>query len=194
MRPAITDADLDTAELSVGSHQAVADQLLAWANDPHPADVVSVKELITRAGEQLEYADDERAEDLYRQAVEAPGVAELDPRCHLMAMVLRRGALEEALVLDRELRRSRPTMALVYEYNGGTWAEHDPARALGWYNRGIRQHEEGEGFAVDDLGSLCWERWLFREEQGHPTDDYDLVGIGWVEQQREATESRLRDD
>ena len=194
MRPAITDADLDTADLSVGSHQAVADQLLAWANDPHPADVVSVKELITRAGEQLEYADDERAEGLYRQAVEAPGVAELDPRCHLMAMVLRRGALEEALVLDRELRRSRPTMALVYEYNGGTWAEHDPARALGWYNRGIRQHEEGEGFAVDDLGSLCWERWLFREEQGHPTDDYDLVGIGWVEQQREATESRLRDD
>lgn len=194
MRPAITDADLDTADLSVGSHQAVADQLLAWANDPHPADVVSVKELITRAGEQLEYADDERAEGLYRQAVEAPGVAELDPRCHLMAMVLRRGALEEALVLDRELRRSRPTMALVYEYNGGTWAEHDPARALGWYNRGIRQHEEGEGFAVDDLGSLCWERWLFREEQGHPTDGYDLVGIGWVEQQREATESRLRDD
>lgn len=186
MREPITPADLDAAELSIGSNRAVADQLIAWAHDPHPADVVSVKELLTRAGEQLEYADDDgaRAEELYRQAVDAPGVADLDPRCHLMNMLVRRGALDEARVLDDELRRSRPTEALVYEYNAGTWQDEEPLRALGWYNRALGQHERGAGFSAEDLGSLCWQRRIFREGLGHAPDDYDLVGMGWAQQRR----------
>lgn len=182
MRQPITAADLDTAELAVGSHRAVADQLVAWARDPQPDDVVTAKELLTRAGEQLEMVDDgqDEALELYRRAAAAPGAADLDPRCHLLAVLLRRGDLEEAREVDRDLRRSRPTDALVYEYNAGSWAAHDAQRALGWYNRGIRQHETGGGFSADDLGSLCWQRRRFRERLGHAPDDYDIVGTGWA--------------
>lgn len=185
MRAPITDADLEEAELSVGSHGGTADRLVAWARDPHPDDVVSAKELLTRAGEQLELADDDAAESLYREAMTMTGEVALDPRCHLVAMLLGRGDHDDALALDRELRHSRPDAAAVYEYTAAIWEEHDDRRrALGWYNRGIRHHEQFRRFTAHDLGSLAWRRWRLREQEGHAPDDYDLVGIGWREELR----------
>ncbi|MEE6288638.1 hypothetical protein V2J52_13335 [Georgenia sp. MJ173] len=187
MREPISEADLDAADFSGGSHRGVADRLVGWAREPHPGDVVSARELLVRAGEQLEQAeDDAAAERLYREAVAMTGEVFLDPRCHLAEVLVRRGALDEALAVDAELRRSRPDSAVAYRYMAETWQSHgDPRRALGWYNRALSRHEQGDGFTADDLGWLCHERWLLREQEGHPPDEYDLVGIGWLEQPRE---------
>lgn len=183
MRSPITEDDVDELELSTPDHRSVADQLVEWGDEPHPRDELSPRELLTAAGEQLELAGDpEAAEAVYRRAVVAEGVSELDPRSHLMALLLERGDTEEALVLDTQLRRSRPADAATYEYMADVWADHgDDRRALGWVTRGILVHEEGPGFSDTDFAMLCLMRWRIRERQGQEPDQYDLVGIGMDE-------------
>ncbi len=180
MRAPISEDDVDDLELSTTDHRRIAEQLIEWGEQPHPEDELSPRELLTEAGEQLEMAGDPvAAEAVYRTAVLAEGYARLDPRSHLIALVLGRGQREEALVLDRELRRSRPTEAAAYEYLGDVWAEHgDDRRALGWFTRGILVHEQGPGFPDVDLSMLCLSRWQVRERLGLDPDDYDFIGLG----------------
>lgn len=182
-RPPVTQDDVEELELSTPDHQGVAEQLLAWGERPHPEDELSPRELLTAAGERFELAGAVgAAESAYRQAVLAEGFADLDPRSHLAALLLGRGEVEEALVLDRELRRSRPTESAVYEYMADVWAEHgDDRRALGWLTRGILVHEQGPGFSETDLSMLCLARWQVRERAGEEPDDYDFIGIGMIE-------------
>ncbi len=180
MRAPITPEDAEELELSGFSHRQVAAQLLAWAEEPHPDDAVSPRELITRAGEQHELADDVGAAvELYQRAAAADGDAQLDPRSHLVALLLRRGDRDEALRWDRELRRSSPYGGATYEYMGEVWLEEgDDRRALGWYTRGVLRHEQGPPFEDYDLAGLCLARWRLRERLGHQPDDYDFIGIG----------------
>jgi len=180
MRSPISNEDVEELEYPAPDHRAVAQQLLAWAGEPHPDDEVSPRELLTRAGEQLELADDvDGALALYLRAVDTDGDAILDPRAHLVSLYLGHGEREEALAHDRGLRRSKPESSANYEYLGEVWAEHgDLQRALGWYTRGILRHEQGPPLATDDLAMLCLGRWQVREQLGHHPDDYDLIGIG----------------
>ncbi|PYG00933.1 hypothetical protein SAMN05216184_10289 [Georgenia satyanarayanai] len=183
MRSPITEDDVDELEFSTPDHRRVAERLIKWGDEPHPRDELSPRELLTAAGEQLELAGDpESAEAVYRRAVLAEGMSELDPRSHLMALLLERGDTEEALVLDTQLRRSRPADAATYEYMADVWADHgEDRRALGWVTRGILVHEEGSAFSDTDVAMLCLMRWRIRERQGQEPDDYDLVGIGMDE-------------
>ncbi|HLT84871.1 MAG TPA: hypothetical protein VKZ83_11625 [Phototrophicaceae bacterium] len=180
MRPPITRDNVEELEFPAPAPRAVAEQLVAWAEDPHPADEVSPRDLLTRAGEQLELADDgDGAVALYRRAIATDGDIVLDPRSHLLALLLGRGEREEALALDRELRRSRPHESATYEYMGAVWAEHgEDQRALGWYTRGLLRHEQGPPFTDTDLAMLCLGRWQVRERLGHQPDDYDFIGLG----------------
>jgi len=180
MRPPISNDDVEELEFPAPEPRAVAERILAWAQDPHPDDEVSPRELLTRAGEQLELADDvEGALAVYRRAVDTDGDVVLDPRTHLVTLHLKRDERDDALAQDRELRRSKPHSSANYEYMGEVWAEHgDLRRALGWYTRGILRHEQGPPFPDDDLAMLCLGRWQVREELGHHPDDYDLIGIG----------------
>lgn len=190
MRAPITEADVETLDLSTPDPQQAAGRLLAWAEDPHPDDAVSPRELLVLAGEQLELAGDTAgAEDLYRRAASAAGHASIDPRSHLVALLLDRGERDEALTLDRELRRSRPADAATYEYMGEVWSAHgEDGRALGWVTRGIGVHEQGPGFSQTDLAMLCLKRWEVRERQGQEPDGYDVVGIGMRERLDRAQE------
>lgn len=192
VRAAIDENDVAELELGSADNQAVARQLVEWAEQPHPADQISPRELLTRAGEQLEYADDgEAAVALYRRASEAPGDATIDPRSHLVSLLLQRGEHEEAAALDRELRRARPETSATYEYMSEVWAEHGQAqRALGWVTRGILRHEQGPPFSDVDLAMLCLARWQLREPAGHTPDDYDLIGIGMRERMAQRAEEQ----
>ena len=187
MRAAINENDVEELEFASADNRVVAGQLVEWAEQPHPADEISARELLTRAGEQLEYADDvEGAIALYRRAIDTPGDALLDPRSHLVSLRLRRGEREEADALDRELRRAGPATSATYEYMSEVWAEHgEDQRALGWVTRGILRHEQGPPFSDVDLAMLCLARWQLREPAGHPPDDYDLIGIGMRERMAE---------
>lgn len=180
VRSPITPEDAEELELSGAGHRQLADRLVAWAEEPHPDDALSPRELLTRAGEQLELADDvDAALELYRRAAAADGTAVPDPRAHLVTLLLQRGEREEALRWDRDLRRSRPEGGATYEYMGQTWLEvGDERRALGWYTRGILRHEQGPPFEDYDLGALCLARWRLRERLGHQPDDYDFIGLG----------------
>ena len=130
--------------------------------------------------------DVEGAIALYRRAIDTPGDALLDPRSHLVSLLLRRGEREEADALDRELRRAGPATSATYEYMSEVWAEHgEHQRALGWVPRGILRHEQGPPFSDVDLAMLCLARWQLREPAGHPPDDYDLIGIGMRERMAE---------
>lgn len=191
MRAPISQDDVDELEFDTGDHRAVAAGFVAWAEQPHPEDVLSPRELLTRAGEELELADDtEAAIALYRRAVHADGEALLDPRAHLVSLLLRREEPEEARALDRELRRSRPSDSATYEYLGEVWAEHgEEQRALAWLERGILRHEQDSPFSETDLAMLCLSRWQLRDHLGHPPDDYDLIGIGMQRQMQ----ARLQD-
>ncbi|WP_413451216.1 hypothetical protein AA0Y32_17415 [Georgenia phoenicis] len=190
MRSPITEDAVDELEFATRDHRSIAEQLIEWGDAPHPRDELSPRELLTAAGEQLELAGDpEAAEAVYRRAARAEGFSELDPRSHLMALLLERGDSEEALALDTELRRSRPSDAATYEYMADVWADHgDDRRALGWVTRGIGVHEEGPGFSDTDFAMLCLMRWRIRERAGQEPDHYDLVGIGMDERLDRAQE------
>ena len=187
MRAAIDEDDVEELEFGSADNQTVARQLVEWAEQPHPDDDISPRELFTRAGEQLEYADDtDGAIALYRRAIDTPGDALLDPRSHLISLLLQRGDRAEAEALDRELRRARPDTSATYEYMSEVWAEHgETQRALGWVTRGLLRHEQGPPFSDVDLAMLCLARWQLREPAGHTPDDYDLIGIGMRERMAE---------
>lgn len=193
MRAPITQDDVDQLEFNSADHGAAAAQFTAWAEAPHPHDALSPRELLTRAGEELELAeDDDAAMELYRRAADADGDALLDPRSHLISLHLHRGERQAALDLDRELRRSRPEESALYEYLGEVWAEHgDHRRALAWFERGILRHEQGAGFADVDLSMLCLSRWQLRQELGHPPDDYDAIGAGMLVQMEQREDEQL---
>lgn len=165
-----------------GAHRDLAEQLGQWAQDPHPLDELSPRELLTEAGAQLERAGDlDGALDLYRRAVASHGHATLDPRCMVVGVLHRQGRHEEADAVEQELRRSRPAEAATYAYMGELCEElGETTRALGWFNRGLSLAEDG-GLVEADMGRLCLARWGLRQRTGHDPDQFDQFGIDYAE-------------
>ncbi|GGK75921.1 hypothetical protein [Ornithinimicrobium pekingense] len=182
MREPVTEEQLDDLVLGAGTatpHERhdLAERFRTWADEPHPLDEVSPRELLTQAGEQHELAgDDEAALELYRRAAASPGPVALDPRCLVIHLLHRRGEHDQADELEQRLRRSRPRQASTYEYMGEVCVElGETARALGWFNRGITLAED-EGLLEAEMGGLCLARWRLRERLGHDPDQYDEFG------------------
>ncbi|WP_109472042.1 tetratricopeptide repeat protein [Ornithinimicrobium cavernae] len=183
MREPLTDADLleldlEHADASPAVAKAFATRLVSWAADPHPEDEPLPVHLLLLAGQHFEYGeDDEAAERAFRQAADlAP--EDLQPRVFLTSLLIRKGRVDEALPLERELRRSRPQEVSAYLLLGEAWHERgDHLRALGWYNRGLEQAERHDGISDGGIDLLCNGRLRVRQAMGQAPDEYDEVGL-----------------
>lgn len=183
MREPLTEDQLDdlvlgAARATTEERRALAERLRLWAQDPHPLDEMSPRELLAEAGGQRELAGDaEEALELYRSAAASHGPVTLDPRCMLIHLLHERGEHEEASEVEQDLRRSRPEQAATYEYMGQLCEElGETTRALGWFNRGISLAED-EGLMEAEMGALCLARWRLRERLGHDPDQFDQFGL-----------------
>lgn len=185
----LDDLVLDHSRSSATEHRALAERFLGWAEDPHPYDEPSPRELFTQAGEQLEFAgDDEGALAAYRRAVASHGSVALDPRCLVVDLLHRRGEHEEADGVEQELRRSRPAETGTYEYMGSLCEElGETTRALGWYARGLSLAER-DGLPEAQMGQLCLQRWRLRQRLGQDPDQFDEFAMDFQERvQRDLT-------
>lgn len=183
MREPVTEDQLDDLVLRAGrattdERRALAERLRLWAEDPHPLDEISPRDLLTEAGAQRELAGDEEAAiELYRRAAAGHGPVTLDPRCMVIHLLHARGEHDEADEVEQALRRSRPAQAATYEYMGELCEELGRTTgALGWFNRGISLAEDG-GLLEAEMGALCLARWRLRERLGHDPDQFDQFGL-----------------
>lgn len=184
MREPLTEDDvLDYVDGFDGASPQVqipaADQLLAWAESPHPDDGITVGQLLTLAGERYQLGGDaETTERIWRRAAAERPTDGPDPRCLLTEHLLGQGRAEEASELDNEVRKSRPDDPFTYLWMGEAWEEHgDARRALGWFNRGLAYVDRHGGFDERDVEMLCLDRWRVRQAQGMEPDEYDEVAI-----------------
>src|SRR5688572_11306774 len=87
----------------------VAQQLIDWSAERHPADAVEVTPaaLLAEAGQILELLGDHAAAlEVYRRAVTAEGTVEPDVRCFLHRALVTVGDLPAARLVADEVRRS----------------------------------------------------------------------------------------
>lgn len=163
-------------------HAAAADQLVGWAEEPHPEDDVWRGDLLLRAAfQRSEAGDAEGALALALRASQA-GISEgADPRAFATELHFLLDRPEEARAVSEDLRRSRPDTAETYWTMATIWEAHqDPKQALAWYNRGIALVEDTDGPPAD-LGLLCSGRWRIRQSLGLAPDDLDELGMGFDE-------------
>lgn len=172
------DASLTGA--SPQAHAAAANELLTWAEQPHPEDEAWPGDLVLRAAFQLSSAGDtEGALGLALRAAEQ-GISEgADPRAFAAELLFQLARPEEAKEISEELRRSRPHDPATYWTMATIWESREElTQALAWSNRGIALVEEVEGPPAD-LGLLCSGRWRIRQALGHEPDELDELGMGF---------------
>ncbi|MCK0112449.1 hypothetical protein MWU75_09895 [Ornithinimicrobium sp. F0845] len=183
MREPVTFSDVLDLEMSYDEAQGeqllpLARELLALAEDPHPADDHAPSALLAMAGQYFGDAGDaETAEQVLRRAIDLDDRGGVDPRCFLIELYLETGRDEEALALDNETRRSRPLHVVTYSVLGQLWSSRDPRRALGWFNRGL---DLAERTGEDDSATyslLCVGRYHVRRGQGQDLDEYDEIAV-----------------
>lgn len=185
MRGPLTVDDVEELETGAGTseqHRAVAAQLRAWAEEPHPDDErITPAVLLVSAGEQLDLAgDNEAALVLFRCAVTAQGSAPPDTRCYLHHGLLRVGDGAEARKLADELRRERPTDGDVYLLIGQNYERADDlVEAHRWFTMGLthmeNQVQEGNDLSAAGLAALALVRFRVRRALNLPPDEYDTV-------------------
>ncbi|WP_114906952.1 hypothetical protein [Ornithinimicrobium murale] len=172
------DSGLEGA--SPAAHNAAAEQLLGWADEPHEQDGAWPGDIVLRAAFQLSEAGDR--EGAVRQALRASdlGLSEgADPRAFATELLFQLDRPDEARSVSEDLRRSRPADPETYWTMASIWEVRSEARqALGWYNRGIALVEETEGPPAD-LGLLCSGRWRVRQSLGLDPDELDELGMGF---------------
>jgi hypothetical protein len=194
MREPLTIEDLDDLMMQApgqgeAGHRELAAQLLAWAEDPQDDDTMSVADLLVRAGEQLQFADDiEGAMDAYRAAADRPETTVPDARAYLVHMLLELGQVAEAEVLSEQLRKSRPQAAATYDFVGETWeVAGELDRANRWMTRGMmlaQEQRDQMAFLMLAVGRLRVRRAI-----GFPPDIYDEMaaeGMRGARAEREA--------
>ncbi|WP_346619227.1 hypothetical protein [Blastococcus montanus] len=156
----------------------VAAQLMAWADERHPADAADVTPafLLAEAGEILEIVGDHSAAlAAYRRAAAAEGVVEPDVRCFLHRALVSVGDLPAARLLADEVRRSAPADLGVYAMVGETYEKSgDLSEAHRWLNLGLQQFGRSAGAGTDDLALdlllLTVVRRRIRRALGLPAD------------------------
>ena len=159
-------------------------QLIAWAEEPHPADAAGVTPaaLLAEAGEMLELLGDHAAAlDAYRRAAAAGDVVRPDVRCLLHRALVSVGKPAEARTLAEEVRRSAPGDLGVYAVIGETYEKAgDLSEAHRWLNLGL-QRFGGRVAPADptdcelDLILLAVVRRRIRRALGFPPDAVDRL-------------------
>lgn len=172
--------DEGLADASREEHAAAAEQLRAWAQDPHEQDGAWVGDILLRSAFQFSEAGD--PEGALAQALRASdaGISEgADPRAFATELLFLLERPEDARATSEDLRRSRPVDPETYWTMATIWEAHDdPKQALAWYNRGIALVEDTDGPPAD-LGLLCSGRWRVRQSLGMDPDDLDELGMGF---------------
>jgi len=172
----------ERASTPAGSLAAAA-TLVAWAEDPHPDDDVSPRELLAMAGSLRGAGEDpDGGVELLRRALVADGEAWVDPRGDLHHLLVAAGREEEAQAVAEELRRERPTPAQALGSVATTlWDQGRLEEAHRWYtlaaSRVLREAEDGSTPpGMDALAGLLADRAEVRAELDLPTDELDELG------------------
>ncbi len=186
VRPPVTldlFAEVAQQALEADDPLAAASRLTAWAEDPHPDDEVSTRELLSTAGTlQGAGGDVDGGVALLHRAIATDGPAETDPRGGLYGLLLRAGRQEEADRLAQELRRERPTPAeALGDVALSLWEHGRLEDAHRWYtlaaSRVLRDTETDPGSpGVDALPGLLADRAELRAELDLPADELDELG------------------
>jgi hypothetical protein len=178
--PVVAD-DLEKWESSAQTpedHRGAAVTLVAWADEPHPDDEVPPARLLSAAAWHLETAGDpERALDLHRRAVEAPGDVVPDARCYLHGALLETGHVDEARELADVIRREAPADTDVYLVMGENYAlAGDLTQAHRWLTMGAERLERTDR-PISGIGvfHLLRARRRVRDSLGLPVDDLDTL-------------------
>jgi tetratricopeptide (TPR) repeat protein len=173
--------DLDQFEGSAQTpqdHREAAATLVAWAEEPHPDDDLPPARLLSAAAWHLDTAGDpDRALDLHRRAVEAPGDVVPDARCYLHGALLEAGSVDEARQLADEIRRSAPADTDVYLVMGENYAlAGDLTQAHRWLTMGAERLERTDR-PINGIGvfHLLRARRRVRDSLGLPADDLDAL-------------------
>ena len=163
-----------------GAPREAAEQLVAWAQDPHPEDdeEVSPATLLVMAGELLDVEDDHKgALGLFRRAADSEGDVPPDVRCYLHRGLLETGDVDGARKVADELRHARPTNPDVYVMTAENYElAGDLGEANRWLNLGLRrvvvQLQDGEPLDADAVLLLVARRRV-RQALGFPPDEFD---------------------
>lgn len=162
---------------------AAATTLLAWAEDPHPQDDVSPRELVAMAGNLRGAGGDaDGGVELLRRALTTEGEAWADPRGDLHHLLVSAGREEEAAAVAQELRRERPTPAQALRDVALTlWDRGRLDEAHRWLtlaaSRVLREAEDGSTPpGMDVLPALLGDRAELRAELDLPADELDELG------------------
>lgn len=162
---------------------AAAATLLAWAEDPHPEDDVSPRELVAMAGNLRGAGGDaDGGVELLRRALLTEGEAWADPRGDLHHLLVAAGRDEEAAAVAQELRRERPTPAQALREVALTlWDRGRLEEAHRWAtlaaSRVLRESEDGSTPpGADVLPGLLADRAEIRAELDLPADELDEMG------------------
>lgn len=179
---ALSELDFRHADDSPPQARQFAEQLQAWATDPVPGDEPTPVHLLLLAGQHFEFGEDlEAAQGAFQQAAELDP-DDLQPHVFLACVLITKGEIEQALELDRTIRRARPEDVSAYLLLGEAWHEHgDNLRALGWFNRGLEQAEREDAISEGGFELLCAGRFLVRKAMGHDPDEYDDIALSLIE-------------
>lgn len=187
MRDPVTFFDLDDLEESLRSgspaeHRKAAADLVSWAQSPHPQDVPFPGDILVAAGDLLSRAEDlVDALDLYRRAAELGTSEGPDANAYAVDVLFQLDRAQEARSLSESIRRGRPDRTDTYLAMATVWeSQGDLTQSLAWANRGIALAEEVQGPPAD-LGLLCLSRWRVRQALGLDPDEYDDLGVGFLE-------------
>lgn len=174
--------DQELTDASAEAHTTAAQQLVSWAEDPHPQDRAWPGDLLLRAAFHLSQVEDHAGALQQAQRASDLGISEgADPRAFVAELLFLLDRPDEAKEVSEEVRRSRPEESETYWTMATIWeARGELRQALGWYTRGIVWVEDHDGPAAD-LGLLCSGRWRVRQAMGHAPDDLDELGIGFEE-------------
>lgn len=187
MRDPVTFYDLDDLAESLRSaspaeHAKAAADVVSWAEAPHPEDIPFPGDLLVAAGDLLGRGGDlPGALRLYQRAAELGTSEGPDAKAYAVDSLFQLHQPEEARLLSETLRRGRPDRIDTYLAMATVWESHgDLLQSLAWSNRGIALAEETDGPPAD-LGLLCVARWRVRQSLRMEPDEYDELGMGFLD-------------
>jgi SEC-C motif len=159
------------------AHARLAEQMAAWAAEPHPDDELAPGQLLVRAAEHYGMADDPaRALPLLRRAVETGDRVAPDVRCYLVNGLLAAGEADEAERVAALIRHERPADPDVYLFLGEAFELHGHlADAARWFTSGVLRALRNDDASPLDAVLLMQARRRARLAMGCPEDDYDML-------------------
>lgn len=178
----VTTADLDRLEFRAvqsGDHVTVALELLDLANRVAANSEVSRAELLVRAGEQWEMAQEhERASAAYQRAIDDGGPTVIDARALQAGALFELDHVDAAYAQLERLRSEGPrNLPTVIHITESLQAHDDLQGAHTWATLGVRRfrHQDVSPYVHDLLLELLRARFRIRVDLGLAEDEYDRM-------------------